>query len=82
MSMKQLPHPGVKPVNLLDIWFDLEKGIQHVYSWQSMQKRRYMELYTYPETMGERVDSITFCKLGGVVVVYYQVVSVIVKGKD
>ena len=49
-ARSQNPHSG-KPVNLSDIWEDLEKGIHHVYGWQSMQKKRYMELYTYPSNL-------------------------------
>ena len=41
------PH-GMKPVDLEDIWGDLSKGIKRIYSQQSMPKKRYMELYTYP----------------------------------
>ena len=41
------PH-GIKPVDLEDIWGDLSKGIRRIYSQQSMPKKRYMELYTYP----------------------------------
>ena len=41
------PH-GMKPVNLGDIWEDLSSGIHHIYSRQSMPKKRYMGLYTYP----------------------------------
>ena len=44
----QNPYPGMKPVNLLDIWEDLLSGIRHVYARQSMSKKRYMGLYTYP----------------------------------
>jgi hypothetical protein len=41
------PH-AIKPVDLEDIWGDLSKGIKRIYSQQSMPKKRYMELYTYP----------------------------------
>ena len=41
------PH-AVKPVDLEDIWGDLSEGIRHIYNQQSMSKKRYMELYTYP----------------------------------
>ena len=41
------PH-GMKPVNLGDIWEDLSTGIHHIFSRQSMLKKRYMGLYTYP----------------------------------
>ena len=44
----QNPYPSMKPVNLVDIWEDLLTGIKHVYARQSMSKKRYMELYTYP----------------------------------
>ena len=48
--MSRVPHNphGMKPVNLVDIWEDLSRGIRHIYSRESMPKKRYMELYTYP----------------------------------
>ena len=48
--MSRSPHNphGIKPVNLADIWEDLSQGIHHIYGRQSMPKKRYMELYTYP----------------------------------
>ena len=50
VRMSRVPHNphGMKPVNLLDIWEDLSRGIRHIYSRESMPKKRYMELYTYP----------------------------------
>ena len=37
-----------KTTNLENIWQDLNKGIDQIYKNEGMQKRRYMELYTYP----------------------------------
>ena len=50
VAMSRSPHNphGIKPVDLEDIWGDLSKGIRRIYSRQSMPKKRYMELYTYP----------------------------------
>lgn len=35
-----------KPTNLLEIWTDLEAGLNQIYARQHMHRQRYMELYT------------------------------------
>ncbi|XP_055385640.1 cullin-1 [Condylostylus longicornis] len=39
--------PGLKHINLEEIWTDLEKGIQQIYQKEVIARPRYMELYTY-----------------------------------
>ena len=54
-------NPMSKPVNLTDIWEDLAGGIRLVYDQQSIPKKRFMELYTYPRVCVCHCVCVSLC---------------------
>lgn len=39
---------GLKTTSLDQIWDDLKEGIQQIYLKQNMERKKYIQLYTYP----------------------------------